>query len=49
MTTEATDIKPRSRQVTDGIEATTSRGMLRGVGIPDAIAAGEEASATIIS
>ena len=27
------DIKPRSRVVTDGIEATTSRGMLRGVGM----------------
>ncbi len=30
------DIKPRSRVVTDGIEATTSRGMLRGVGMGDA-------------
>ncbi|MFB8386854.1 dihydroxy-acid dehydratase [Microbacterium sp. NPDC055910] len=29
------DIKPRSRVVTDGIEATTSRGMLRGVGMGD--------------
>ncbi|ROS73518.1 dihydroxy-acid dehydratase [Cellulomonas sp. PhB143] len=29
------DIKPRSRQVTDGIEATASRGMLRGVGLGD--------------
>ncbi|WP_127131286.1 dihydroxy-acid dehydratase [Georgenia sp. SYP-B2076] len=29
------DIKPRSRQVTDGIEATASRGMLRGVGMGD--------------
>ena len=29
------DIKPRSRAVTDGIEATTSRGMLRGVGMGD--------------
>ena len=27
------DIKPRSRVVTDGIEATTSRGMLRAVGM----------------
>ena len=27
------DIKPRSRVITDGIEATTSRGMLRGVGM----------------
>lgn len=30
------DIKPRSRVITDGIEATTSRGMLRGVGMGDA-------------
>ncbi|QTV79612.1 dihydroxy-acid dehydratase [Microbacterium sp. NIBRBAC000506063] len=30
------DMKPRSRVVTDGIEATTSRGMLRGVGMGDA-------------
>jgi dihydroxy-acid dehydratase len=30
------DIKPRSRAVTDGIEATTSRGMLRAVGMGDA-------------
>ncbi len=29
------DIKPRSRVVTDGIEATTSRGMLRAVGMGD--------------
>jgi len=29
------DIKPRSRTVTDGIEATTSRGMLRAVGMGD--------------
>lgn len=29
------DIKPRSRVVTHGIEATTSRGMLRGVGMGD--------------
>ncbi|MDO9397454.1 MAG: dihydroxy-acid dehydratase, partial [Herbiconiux sp.] len=29
------DIKPRSRTVTDGIEALTSRGMLRGVGMGD--------------
>ncbi|BDZ43034.1 dihydroxy-acid dehydratase [Paraoerskovia sediminicola] len=29
------DIKPRSRQVTDGLEATASRGMLRGVGLGD--------------
>jgi dihydroxy-acid dehydratase len=32
----ATDRKPRSRVVTDGIEATTSRGMLRAVGMSDA-------------
>jgi dihydroxy-acid dehydratase len=30
------DVKPRSRDVTDGIEATTSRGMLRAVGMGDA-------------
>jgi len=30
------DIKPRSRTVTDGLEAMTSRGMLRGVGMGDA-------------
>jgi dihydroxy-acid dehydratase len=30
------DLKPRSREVTDGIEATTSRGMLRAVGMGDA-------------
>jgi dihydroxy-acid dehydratase len=35
VTSEAIDIKPRSRVVTDGIEATTSRGMLRGVGMGD--------------
>src|SRR5882757_4795396 len=29
------DHKPRSRTVTDGIEATTSRGMLRAVGMGD--------------
>ncbi|WP_440311757.1 dihydroxy-acid dehydratase [Leucobacter chromiireducens] len=29
------DMKPRSRDVTDGIEATTSRGMLRAVGMGD--------------
>ncbi len=29
------DIKPRSRQVTDGVEATASRGMLRAVGLGD--------------
>jgi len=32
---EEIDIKPRSRVVTDGIEATTSRGMLRAVGMGD--------------
>jgi dihydroxy-acid dehydratase len=30
------DIKPRSRTVTDGLEALTSRGMLRAVGMGDA-------------
>lgn len=29
------DIKPRSREVTDGLEATASRGMLRAVGMGD--------------
>ncbi|QNK80847.1 dihydroxy-acid dehydratase [Nakamurella sp. PAMC28650] len=29
------DMKPRSRQVTDGIESTASRGMLRAVGMGD--------------
>ncbi len=29
------DIKPRSRQVTDGIEATASRGMMRALGMGD--------------
>ena len=33
---DAPDIKPRSRTVTDGIEALTSRGMLRAVGMGDA-------------
>jgi dihydroxy-acid dehydratase len=33
---ETHDLKPRSRVVTDGIEATTSRGMLRAVGMGDA-------------
>ncbi|QKJ19217.1 dihydroxy-acid dehydratase [Microbacterium hominis] len=32
---ESIDIKPRSRVITHGIEATTSRGMLRGVGMGD--------------
>ena len=35
-TPHAPDIKPRSRTVTDGIEALTSRGMLRAVGMGDA-------------
>ncbi|MEI6373397.1 MAG: dihydroxy-acid dehydratase [Actinomycetes bacterium] len=30
-----TDIKPRSRQVTDGLERTAARGMLRAVGMGD--------------
>jgi len=29
------DIKPRSRVVTDGLEATAARGMLRAVGLGD--------------
>ncbi|WP_062386071.1 dihydroxy-acid dehydratase [Demequina iriomotensis] len=33
--TQTPDIKPRSRQVTDGLEATASRGMLRAVGLGD--------------
>lgn len=33
--TKTPDIKPRSRQVTDGLEATASRGMLRAVGMGD--------------
>ncbi len=33
--TSTPDIKPRSRQVTDGLEATASRGMLRAVGMGD--------------
>ena len=32
---QSIDIKPRSRTVTDGIEATTSRGMLRAIGMGD--------------
>ncbi len=32
---DSIDIKPRSRQVTDGVEATASRGMLRAVGLGD--------------
>ncbi|GAA1741192.1 dihydroxy-acid dehydratase [Isoptericola hypogeus] len=34
-TDAAPDIKPRSRQVTDGLEATAARGMLRAVGMDD--------------
>ena len=33
---DAIDIKPRSRLVTDGIESTAARGMLRAVGMGDA-------------
>ncbi|MCT1766285.1 dihydroxy-acid dehydratase [Brevibacterium casei] len=33
--TSAPDIKPRSRDVTDGLESTASRGMLRAVGMGD--------------
>jgi len=36
VSTNDIDIKHRSRIVTDGIEATTSRGMLRAVGMGDA-------------
>ncbi|ADG74038.1 dihydroxy-acid dehydratase [Cellulomonas flavigena DSM 20109] len=32
---DGVDIKPRSRQVTDGLEATAARGMLRAVGLGD--------------
>ena len=35
ITSDTPDIKPRSRTVTDGIEATASRGMLRAVGLGD--------------
>jgi dihydroxy-acid dehydratase len=31
----ATDLKPRSREVTDGLERTAARGMLRAVGMSD--------------
>jgi len=34
-TTEAPDIKPRSREVTDGLERAAARGMLRAVGMGD--------------
>ena len=30
-----TDLKPRSRDVTDGLERTAARGMLRAVGLTD--------------
>ncbi|MBW3085854.1 Dihydroxy-acid dehydratase [Austwickia sp. TVS 96-490-7B] len=33
--TDGPDLKPRSRDVTDGIESTASRGMLRAVGLGD--------------
>ena len=33
--TQAPDIKPRSRDVTDGLEKTAARGMLRAVGFHD--------------
>src|SRR3954468_10892958 len=33
--TEAPDLKPRSRDVTDGLEKTAARGMLRAVGMGD--------------
>lgn len=35
MTGDTPDLKPRSRQVTDGLEATAARGMLRAVGLGD--------------
>ena len=34
-TTPDVDIKPRSRDVTDGLEKTAARGMLRAVGMGD--------------
>src|SRR3954464_12994112 len=34
--TEAPDLKPRSRDVTDGLEKAAARGMLRAVGMTDA-------------
>ena len=33
--TDAPDIKPRSRDVTDGLERAAARGMLRAVGMGD--------------
>ena len=35
MPSESPDIKPRSRDVTDGLEKTAARGMLRAVGMGD--------------
>jgi dihydroxy-acid dehydratase len=35
MSQDDIDVKPRSRQVTDGLEATAARGMLRAVGLGD--------------
>lgn len=35
MSEQSIDIKPKSRAVTDGVEATASRGMLRAVGMGD--------------
>src|SRR3712207_3809490 len=35
VTENGVDIKPRSRVVTDGLEATAARGMLRAVGMGD--------------
>ena len=34
-TPDRPDIKPRSRDVTDGLEKTAARGMLRAVGMGD--------------
>ena len=36
MSSDVIDVKPRSRQVTDGLEAAAARGMLRAVGMGDA-------------
>ena len=35
MSSDQPDIKPRSRDVTDGLEKTAARGMLRAVGMGD--------------
>src|ERR1700710_2491606 len=35
MVSQAPNIKPRSRDVTDGLEKTAARGMLRAVGMDD--------------